>query len=75
MSLNISNFAPENDFWQGVLLHYFNLKKTSVEIRCILVDVYDEHALAERMSQKWFVQFKCGDFDSEDEKHLGQFKR
>ena len=49
---------PEKVFLQGVLLHYFNMMKTAAESHRILVEVYSEHALAERMCQKWFVRFK-----------------
>ena len=41
----MSNFVPEKMFLRGVLLHYFNMKKTATESHCILVE-----ALAERAS-------------------------
>ena len=47
------NFGPEKVFLRGVLLHYFNMKKTAVESHRILVEVYGEHALAEQTCQKW----------------------
>ena len=34
------------------------MKKTAVESLRILVEVYGEHALAERTCQKWFARFK-----------------
>ena len=43
---NMSNFVPEKVFLRGVLLHYFNMKKTAAESHRILVQVYGEHALA-----------------------------
>ena len=43
----MSNFVPEKLFLRGVLLHYFNMKKTATESHRILVEVYGEHALAE----------------------------
>ena len=43
----MSNFVPEKVFLQGVLLNYFNMKKTAAESHRILVEVYGEHALAE----------------------------
>ena len=58
----MSNFVPEKVFLWGVLLHYFNMKKTDAESHRILVEVYGEHALAERTCQKWFARFKSGDF-------------
>ena len=40
----MSNFVPEKVFLRGVLLHYFNMKKTAAESHRILVEVYVEHA-------------------------------
>ena len=57
----MSNFVPEKVFLRGVLLR-------------ILVEVYSEHALAERSCQKWFARFKSGDFGLEDEERPGQPK-
>ena len=71
----MSNFVPEKVFLRGVLLHYFNMKKTAVESHRILVEVYGEHDLAERMCQKWFARFKSGGFGLEDEERLGQPKK
>ena len=68
----MSNFVPEKVFLRGVLLHYFNMKKTAAESHRILVEVYGEHALAERTCQKWFARFKSGDFGLEDEERPGQ---
>ena len=48
----MSNFVPEKVFLRGVLLHYFNMKRTAAESHRILVKVYGEHALAERKCQK-----------------------
>ena len=36
------------------------------------MQVYGEHALAERSCQKWFARFKSGDFGLEDEERPGQ---
>ena len=71
----MSNFVPEKMFLRGVLLHYFNMKKTAAECHRILVKIYGEHALAERTSQKWFVRFKSGYFGLEDEERPGQPKK
>ena len=68
----MSNFVPEKVFLRGVLLNYFNMKKTAAESHRGLVEVYGEHALAERTCQKWFARFKSGDFGSEDEEPLKQ---
>ena len=71
----MSNFVPEKVFLWGVLLHYFNMKKTAAESHRIVVQVYDEHALDERACQKWFARFKSGDFGLEDEERPGQLKK
>ena len=63
----MSNFVLEKVLLRGVLLHYFNMKKTAAESHRNLVEVYGEHALAERTCQKWFARFKSGDFGLEDE--------
>ena len=49
---NMSNFVPEKVILRGVLLHYFNMKKTAAESHRILVENYSEHALAERKMGK-----------------------
>ena len=71
----MSNFVPEKVFLRGVLLHYFNRKKTTAESHRILVKVYGEDALAERTCQKWFARFKSGDFGLEDKERPGQPKK
>ena len=71
----MSNFLPEKVFLRVALLHYFNMKKTAAESHRIFVEVYGEHALAERTCQKWFARFKSGDFDLEDEERPGQPKK
>ena len=43
----MSNCVPEKVFLRGVLLHYFNMKKTAAESHRILVEAYGEHTLAE----------------------------
>ena len=48
----MANFVPEKVFLRGVLLHYFNMKKTVAESHRILVEVYGEHAVVERTCQK-----------------------
>ena len=63
----MSNLVPEKVFLRGVLLHYFNMKKTAAESHRILVEDYGEHSLAEQTCQKWFARFKSGDFGLEDE--------
>ena len=71
----MSNFVPEKVFLRGVLLHYFNMKKTAAESHRTFVEVYGEHALADRTCQKWFARFKSGDFGLDDEERPGQSKK
>lgn len=47
-----------------------NMKKALDKRHRVLVQVYDEHALTERMRQKWFEWFKSGNFGLEDEERL-----
>ena len=71
----MSNCVPEKVFLRGIFVHYFNMKKTAAESHRILVEVYGEHALAERTCQKWFTRLKSGDFGLEDEERPGQPKK
>ena len=71
----MSNFVPEKVFLQGLLLHYFNMKKTAAESHRILVEVYAEHALAEGTCQKWFARLRSSNFGLKDEEHPGQPKK
>ena len=71
----MSNFVPVKVFLRGILLHYFNMKKTAAGSHRILVEVYGEDALAEPTCQKWFARFKSGDFGLGDEERPGQPKK
>ena len=71
----MSNFVPDKVFLRGVLLHYFNMKKSAAESHRILAEVYGEHALAKQTCQKWFSWFKSGNFKLEDKERSGQPKK
>ena len=71
----MSNFVLKKVFLRGVLLHYFNMKEAAAESHRILVEVYGEHALAERTCQKWFARLKTSDFGLEVEERPGQPKK
>ena len=71
----MSNFVPDKVFLRGVLLHYFNMKKSAAESHRILVDVYGKHALSEQSCRRWFGRFKSGDFKLEDKERPGQPKK
>ena len=42
----MSILVPDKVFLRGILLHYFNMKKSATESHRILVEVYGDHALA-----------------------------
>ena len=71
---NMLNCLPERVFLRGVLLHYFNMKKTPAKSHRNVVEIYGEHGLAERTCQKWFTRFKSDDFGLEAEERPGQQK-
>ena len=71
----MSNYVPEKVCLRGVLIHYFNIRKTAAESHRILVEVYGEHGLAVRTCQKWFARFKSDDFGLEDEERPGKPKK
>ena len=54
----MSKSVPEKMFLRGVLLHYINMKKSSAESHRILVEVYGEHALAERTCESGLHDLK-----------------
>ncbi|GBP40010.1 Mariner Mos1 transposase [Eumeta japonica] len=49
--------------------------KTAAESHRILLEVYDEHVLAEQTCRKWFARFKSGDFELDDKVRPGQPKK
>ena len=51
------------------------MKRSAAESNRILVEVYGDHALAERTCQKRLARFKSGNFDLEDEERPGQLKK
>ena len=51
------------------------MRKNAANSYRILVEVYGEHALAERTCQKWFEPFKISDCGLEDEERPGQPKK
>jgi len=52
-------------FFQHVLLHYFNLKKTAVETHRLLSEVYGDKTLSEKHVD-WLERFRNDDFDVRD---------
>ena len=62
----MSSFAPNKPHLWGLLIYFFNLKKSTVEAHRSLVETYSEAALSERSCREWFQKFKNGEFDIED---------
>lgn len=65
----MSTFVPKKRHLREVLLHYFFLKKSAAEAHRLLVEAYNEHAPSVSMCERWFKQFKDGDFSVEDKQH------
>ena len=64
---------PKKMYLQGILPHYFILKKYAVEKPRILVETYSNHALSETTWVDWFRCCKNNDFDVKD-KDLKKFE-
>jgi len=71
----MSNFVPEKVVLRGSLVTFFHLKKSAAESYRLLVEAYGEHAPTQRTCERWFVRFRNGDFDLEDEERPGQPKK
>lgn len=70
----MNNFVPNKKFLHGILLHYYHLMKSASESNYILINVYGDRALDVRLCEKWFIQFKSGNFDFEDKEEAGTSK-
>ena len=51
------------------------MKKSAAESYRLLVEAYGEHAPTQSTCERWFVRFRNGDFDLEDEERPGQPKK
>lgn len=71
----MSSFEPSKEHLREVILFGFNWKKSAAKTHRILTEAYGEHAPAERTCQRWFRQFKEGDFDIKDKERSGQPKK
>jgi len=49
-----------------VLLHYFDLKKTTAEAHRLLSEMYGDDTSSKRTYKVWFERFRNGDFDVRD---------
>jgi len=61
-------------FFRHVLLYYFDLKKTAVEMHRLLSEVYEVKTLSKRICRVWFERFWNGDFDVRDKERPEQPK-
>ncbi len=70
----MSNYEPTKSHLREILLIFFNSKKTAVEARRLICEVYGEDAIQESTSRKWFQRFKSGDFDTKVKERPGKSK-
>jgi len=70
----MSFFEPTKRHLRKVLLYFFSIKKSAVELHRLLVEIYGEAALSEITCRDWFRRFKSGDFDVKDKEHAGRPK-
>ena len=58
-------------FWH-IMLYYFKKGKNTIETQKKICAVYGEGAVTDRMCQKWFVNFRAGDFSLDNAPWLGR---
>lgn len=63
----MSSFVPTKQHLRECLLFCFNLKKNASESHRFISEAYPEYAPDVRVCQRWFVRFKSGDFDLNDQ--------
>ena len=61
----MSSFEPNKRHLRGLLIYFFNLKKSAAEVHQLLVETYGEAALSGRSCER-FQKFKNGKFDIVD---------
>ena len=65
----MSSFESIKRHLRGLLISFFNLKKSAAEVHRLLVEIYGVAALSERSCREWFQKLKNGEFDIEDKEH------
>ena len=70
----MSSFVPNKRHLRGLLIYFFNLKKSAAEPHRLIVGKYGESALNEKSCLEWFQKFKNGEFDIEDKERSGRAK-
>jgi len=56
----------QNEHFRHIMLFYFKKSKNAAQICKRICAIYSEDAVKERVCQKWFVRFRCGDFSVKD---------
>jgi len=74
-ALNMSSFVPNKQHLRGVLLYFFNLKKSAAEAHRLLTEAYPEYAPSLATCERWFLRLRNGVFDVEDKERPGQPKK
>lgn len=60
------------EHFRHVMLFYFRKEKNASQTARKICSVYGEGAVAESTVRKWFVQFRCGNFDVTDKHRSGR---
>lgn len=70
-----SKMATISTHIRHVMLFLFDQKKTAVDARKMILQVYPKEAPSERQCQQWFQRFREGNRDLEDKPRSGQPKK
>lgn len=71
----MSEFIPDSEFLQRILLHYFLLQKTASESSQILMKVYGERAPTEQECEEIFLKYQNQDFNIVDQATKEKYSR
>ena len=69
-----SCLEPNKRHLRGLMIYFFNLKKSAAKAHRLFVETYGEAASIERSCREWFQKFKNGDFDIKDKERSGRPK-
>ena len=70
----MSSFELNKRHLRGLLIYFFNLKKSAAVAHRLFVEIYGEAALSDRSCREWFRKFEKGEFDIEDKERSGRPK-
>jgi len=71
----MSNYVPTKQHLRGVLLFFFNSKKSAAESHQLLLETYGDYTPSIKTCEYWFRRFKSGNFDTEDKERPDQPKK